>query len=557
MPYLTNTWVGYLKRSAQQILDACLTELGARVPEMSDHSPNNPYVRNLEQFAGIHEQLGYYIDNVARETFLTEARLYKSLIAKAREYDYQVIGNLPYTTDVQFSIDVVSPTVITIPADTIISDEDGSIRYRTLGVATIGIGSLVSNIVGAVQSEKITGQIVQTSTGAADLEISFPDKIVHNSIIAKWNSIAWNNKSTLAYSSPIATDFVQTVDTEGKTMIYFGNAMPTGAIPPSGQVLTVDYEYTLGADGKVGINELDKVVSTIPSLPSGYDLHVRNIAQSVGGSNVESMEDLRRHIPIANRTLQRAVTLSDFETLITLTPGVASAGAEYHGRKKVDIFIYPIGGGVASTTLIANAQAFINERRVIGTNPVVQAAGEIHILLTLEVTAKSNYANVDVHSRVMTALTDFMSYKTQKIRGTVNLSDLYEVVENTEGVDHSNIRVFTAVPYARPLTPTSPPLIWTPVPIPNAMPTQLWRIIFITGTSFRLLQGSSVFGTFSTGVPVATPSLQFTIPAGAYSSGNSYEYYTYSYSGGGITVVEPSLPVSAITDITLTVTGGY
>lgn len=560
MAYLTNGWVGYLTRSAQQIMDSLLNRLAGKVPEMTDHSPSNPYVRNLEQMAGMHEQLGYYVDNAARETFVTKARLYKSMIQKARERDYQVIGNLPYSVDVQLSLDIAPSSDLIIPLNTVISNADGSIKYRLVTAATILTGQLVSNIVSAVQSERMLGVNMGVSTGASDYEVVFTDKIVHNSIKAYWNAVAWNGKETLAYSSPLSTDYVQTVNEDGNVVIYFGNALPLGLIPISGQVLTVDYDVTLGKDGYVGLGELNTLVSTVSGLPLGSTLSVINIANASGGSDVEDIESIRRHIPTANKTLMRAVTNDDFKDLVEQAPGVQSAGVLFDGRRTTNIYIVPVGGGIASSTLINNTQTYINVRKAQTTNPVIKSAGVVSTIIQISVEAEPNYANADVEAAVMAALLDFMSYTKQKVGprdAVVHISDLYQTIENTPGVRDSNITVFAFKPYARPLNGSTPPLVWSTTPLSASSISQRWVIQFTNSTTFKLIKGATLVGTYSTGATVSVPELQFIIPVGAYSNGNSYEFYTYPYNANKVQLIEPSVANSQSADISLTVTGGY
>lgn len=66
---LENPWIGYTDRTFQQIKDNVLTKFQNLVPEITDHTESNTWVKGISIWAGVTEMLGYYIDNRARGFF--------------------------------------------------------------------------------------------------------------------------------------------------------------------------------------------------------------------------------------------------------------------------------------------------------------------------------------------------------------------------------------------------------------------------------------------------------------------------------------------------------
>ena len=95
-----NTWVSYIDRTYQQIKDKVLTLLNSKVPEMTDNTEQNLFVKLLSIWSGIAEMLGYNIDQSARESHISSARLYQSMILLAEQYDYRVKAKLAASADV-------------------------------------------------------------------------------------------------------------------------------------------------------------------------------------------------------------------------------------------------------------------------------------------------------------------------------------------------------------------------------------------------------------------------------------------------------------------------
>ena len=112
---LENQWVTYLQRSYKSIKAAILTRMQTVVPEITDHSESNVFVIIINAFAGLIEQLNYYIDNVARESFITTARRYSSLVKLTRLIDYRVRAKIGATVDLK--ITAVSATDVPVALD--------------------------------------------------------------------------------------------------------------------------------------------------------------------------------------------------------------------------------------------------------------------------------------------------------------------------------------------------------------------------------------------------------------------------------------------------------
>lgn len=549
--FLTNPWVKYFTRSYTQIKEQILTNMQTRVPEITDHTESNLFVKIVSMFAGIAEMLAYYIDNAARESFITTCRRYVSAIKIARLMDYQVHGKLPASVNVTFVVSASAPSLITIPIGTEIKTQD-NIRYFTTELGEINIGQTECTVA-AIQQVNVVNALLGTSTGAEAQEFKVSADCAHGSIVAKVNSLAWAGQSTFGFSTNTDSHFVATVDKDKNVIIIFGDGM-SGAIPASGATITADYRVTAGAAGNVDVSAINIIVSTL-TLPGGLTATVTNRDRASGGSDVESLSKIKKRIPLAARTMYRAVSPQDYIDVTELCPGVAKAGHVYACGKFVDIYIVPDGGGIASSPLLATCQDWMDLRKMITTRVRVFPAGEVHLKLVVDITALPNYSNTTVHDAVELALTQFLSFQYQDIRGQVQLSDIYQVIEGVEGVQYSNITVMTTQPYARPLDSGVPVLNWTRATLPASNSTVKWRLVFLSNTSFQLFKNNSFAGVFNVGSLVTQTELTFTVGSGSYVINDSYEFVTYPYFGT-VVLQEPSLPVAVDSDLTLIVTGG-
>lgn len=89
-----------------------------------------------------------------------------------------------------------------------------------------------------------------------------------------------------------------------------------GKRPPRGAVLRASYDYGMGAAGNVGAGS----VNAGPSLPAG--IKVTNPVRTWNGSRAETTDEGEKQIALYLQHRDRLVSASDFETVVSRTPGV-------------------------------------------------------------------------------------------------------------------------------------------------------------------------------------------------------------------------------------------
>jgi hypothetical protein len=157
-------------------------------------------------------------------------------------------------------------------------------------------------------------------------------------------------------------------------------------------------------------------------------------------------------------------------------------------------------------------------------------------------------------------LSDFLSIPNQEIGGSVGLGDLYQLLENIQGVRVSEIELLTPVPYARPLGHEEQ-LLWDREITPESNQTVRWRIFTNDSLTFKLIRNTSYVGTFNYEDEVVLPEIRFTVYQPGYGELESWEFFTYPYNGSiklsdGNQIIEPSIPVAEMSDIIITTVGG-
>ncbi len=545
---LTNKFIGYIERTAAQMKEAILAKLNTPegIPEMTDHTESNPWIRGIAIWTAIAELFHYYIDGSAQETFLTVAEEYKSAALKAREFDYRVKGSGGATVDLLFTLNAPTTELITIPAGTECRTSDGT-RFFTIEEAQIDIdGSQIT--VEARQEVPVVGQTIGQTTGQPLQKISIEGAIVDNSIQIIIQALEWFGQDTFAFSGATDKHFVAGMNELGLMAVEFGDGV-LGEIPTGAQDVIASYRTTSGSVGNMPQKTITEIIGAIV-LPNGILISVTNPGAATGGYDAEDLTRLKKRIPLSIRTLWRAVTKGDYDYILMLAPGVAKATSSYVCGKVIDAYIAPEGS--------TNPRAVPGRRtqpKMITTMVRVKSAGVVHTKVEFDVVILPNYVNSEKSTEGIQRITDFLNIQNQQIKGTVEIGDLYELLETMVGVKYSRMKVFTIEPYARPINMIRE-LFWTRSVGAGSVSTIHWKIVKNDDTHYQLVKNGSFVGTKLFDTEIVLPEITFNVASsGTYVNGDTWEFVTYKYNDN-LALDEPSIPVADAIDVTLNVTGG-
>lgn len=551
-----NSWVRYFDRSYQQIKDRVITELSSRTPEITDHTESNLFIKIISIFSGIVEMVGYYVDNAARETYLQVNRLYENAIKIAYSFDYNVKISSPADVDLTFTLENPALTDVTIPQYTEVSGSAYTFSFLTNEALVILAGDTVGTV-GAQQKAVVNNLDIGTTDGSqGQVVVLSITNVAKDSIVASINGDVWQGVDTLAYSTSTDKHFVVSVNEDVKIYLQFGDGV-NGEIPTAGFSILINYFETVGSAGNdVIANSLDTIESVVAVPVEAGELNVINNLDANGGTDFESLEELKLRIPKSLRTLDRALTLQDYRDLTDLYVGVLKSEVEHTCGQPASIYIVPSGGGIASQTLLDDVKTYFDNRKAINMLVRTFTAGQVLVDLTVSVNVLQNYQNSSVQAAVLSSLNTLLSWENQDIGGEVYLSDLYQVVDNTEGVRNSKFSSIVFNSFPRPTSTVVSTFSVVVVPNATNVTNFKYNVIFVSTTTFQLTRNSVLLGVFTTGTTINLTEGDITV-TGTYVVAESWEFYMYGniILLNSIDVTEYSVPVAG--NLTINVSGGY
>ena len=450
--------------------DSVLARLKARVLSKLDgenlllFSTNSAFLEAAaEEFA----DADMYDEFLTREAVWETAQGYNSIMKQVSFYDYKPhrkVGSTGYIrVSTSKTFDGSWGTNITIPKFTQMSG--GGLTFLSKESTYLAANANYVDIP-VIQGEKTEKTIEITSTAYPELRyasIAIKDPDIENSLYSvKVNGVLWTevNSIRLATSNEDLYYTLQTLSDFSGVEITFGNGV-FGKKLEYGDIITFEYLQTKGEDGNVLSGGIITSVDTALKDESGTDVELfcTNLDALVGGSDYESVESIRSTAPLSFQTGNRAISSSDYATLIKQTNLVDKV--QVWGEKEINedagnkpgtyveasenlIYITGItidpetGIGLplseSSKSLIREA---LNDKK--GTTDILRFVDTQVVYVTFEsevYISNTKYSSEQVIGNVHNALASEYSLSEAAYKKNLYFSDYYKTIDAAEGVDH-------------------------------------------------------------------------------------------------------------------------
>jgi len=450
--------------------DSVLARLKARVLSKLDgenlllFSTNSAFLEAAaEEFA----DADMYDEFLTREAVWETAQGYNSIMKQVSFYDYKPhrkVGSTGYIrVSTSKTFDGSWGTNITIPKFTQMSG--GGLTFLSKESTYLAANANYVDIP-VIQGEKTEKTIEITSTAYPELRyasIAIKDPDIENSLYSvKVNGVLWTEVDSirLATSNEDLYYTLQTLSDFSGVEITFGNGV-FGKKLEYGDIVTFEYLQTKGEDGNVLSGGIITSVDTALKDESGSDVELfcTNLDALVGGSDYESVESIRSTAPLSFQTGNRAISSSDYATLIKQTNLVDKV--QVWGEKEINedagnkpgtyveasenlIYITGItidpetGIGLplseSSKSLIREA---LNDKK--GTTDILQFVDTQVVYVTFEsevYISNTKYSSEQVIGNVHNALASEYSLSEAAYKKNLYFSDYYKTIDAAEGVDH-------------------------------------------------------------------------------------------------------------------------
>jgi len=249
------------------------------------------------------------------------------------------------------------------------------------------------------------------------------------------NDVLWDESPALYRVPASERTFITRRTDDGKTSAQFGDGV-TGARLPSGvENVTATYRVGLGLGGMVKAKQISLLLTRSLGLKE-----VVNPLPASGAADGETRDEARENAPFTVLTLDRIVSMQDFEDYARAYPGIGKAQAIWlwQGEHKIiHITIAGADGGPISTVSALYKNLRLSMENVRDPGPGVQIASFVPLSFNLQakLLITRGYLTDKVQAAVTSAILDAFSFHRRAFGQAVTKSELYSVMQGVEGVD--------------------------------------------------------------------------------------------------------------------------
>lgn len=151
-----------------------------------------------------------------------------------------------------------------------------------------------------------------------------------STLTVRVRGVAWSAVNSTLGLGPDARVYVPRTDDDGVTTLTFGDGVNGARLPTGAENVSAAYRVGIGRDGAVKAGAL----SILKTRPQGVKA-VNNPLPASGAEDPEQLDEARSNAPTTVLTLDRIVSVSDYEDYAQAYPGIGKAQsvALWDGRR--------------------------------------------------------------------------------------------------------------------------------------------------------------------------------------------------------------------------------
>ena len=307
-----------------------LEALKEKMPEYTDHRQTDAGIVILELLAAGLDILSFYQDVIANEVFLPTEEQRSNVLKWCNLLGYVPQIATPAVFEQVFTRTDTSMREV-IPAGTCVKTEatstEDSVYFETVSSLEL-LAGVSSGTVLVKEGKTVKEAYVGTSTGSPSQSFTLDYKPVLIDSIQilsqKGDTTAvWKRVNNFVESGSADNHFVVQEDENYNITILFGDGV-FGRVPTTGADIYCTYRVGGGDRGNVGANKITAFDENL----SGYETYNPSTPKEYGKDR-ESIEDIKIHAPVLNRTRWGTLTLQDFEEVLKMNfPEILHVHAE-------------------------------------------------------------------------------------------------------------------------------------------------------------------------------------------------------------------------------------
>lgn len=299
-------------------------------------------------------------------------------------------------------------------------------------VALATHGATVQEVLGSGDGSQVN-QIFQLKRPPLTYVSSPTPSGISSTLQVRVNGLEWQESPTLYGLTPDDQKYIVRLADGGTPTITFGD--PAARLKTGQQNVTATYRTGIGLAGNVAAGSLSLLQSRPPGLRG-----VTNSLAASGGADPQSLSDARSNAPITVLTLDRIVSLDDYQAFTQVFAGIgkAQAVAVWSGGTRTIQITAATASGASLSTSDPLYQTLVQAIE-LAHDPVQNFAVSGYQPLTFNLFASilidtPTYLSSTVMAAVQASLTTAFSFANRSFAQSVSAAEILELIQAVPGV---------------------------------------------------------------------------------------------------------------------------
>lgn len=246
------------------------------------------------------------------------------------------------------------------------------------------------------------------------------------------NDIKWKEASTLFGKSSTDRLFVSRAEDDGTTYIQFGDGITGTRLPSGAENIRAKYRVGVGLEGEVKAGQLSLLMTPQLGIKS-----VVNPLPATGAEEPEAPENIRNNAPLTVLTLDRIVSVLDYENFTSAYAGIGKARADLMWRGEdriVHLTVASASEGAIDHLLKERLSNAINDARHENFPVEINSYEKLLFNVVVKIKVQQDYLEEKVKSKVKDKLLTSFSFAARSFGQSIRPSEIIAAIQSVEGV---------------------------------------------------------------------------------------------------------------------------
>jgi len=253
-----------------------------------------------------------------------------------------------------------------------------------------------------------------------------------SSLSVRVDDVEWEDQPSLYERAADHRCYTVRIDNEAKATVIFGDGVQGARLPTGTENVVAGYRTGIGPEGEVGA----ELLTLLKKKPLGIR-EVTNPIAATGAEAPQKLKDARENAPLTILTLDRVVSLTDFEDFARAFAGIgkAKASALLAGENSlVHITLADASGHAVSGDLRGRLLSAINQARDPLREVRLQSYEPVLFNVRASIKIEAAYNDETVTADIAALLKAEFSFEQRQFGQPVTAAEIMDRIHQVDGV---------------------------------------------------------------------------------------------------------------------------